>query len=99
MNDIGAYEHQSMVVVFEPTDGRIVHSHAHYYVTLGGRKPPDDKQLETKAAELIANRGIAVDRMAFLHLEPGAIKPDAVYGVDTKTRKLVEIPKPQRPKR
>ncbi len=96
MEDISGFEHESMVIVYDPGDGHIVHSHTHHYVALGGRQPADQAAMEKEALEHIPQPGIATGKVAFLHVDPSTINRDAVYKVDTQKRQLVEIQKPKR---
>jgi hypothetical protein len=98
MSVVDDFEHVSMVVVYDPSDGHPVHSHTHYYVALNGGKPLDERQLEHKASEFIAAHKRPVDRLAFLHVEPGEIKPDAMYKVEAGKLQLIDVPRPERQK-
>ncbi len=96
MQDITGFEHESMVVVYDPADGRILHSHTHHDVTLEGKQPADRKAMEREAAEHIPKQSKASGQVAFLHVDPSTIDRDAVYKVDINKLQLVEIPRPKR---
>src|SRR5260370_24533395 len=99
MQSISESEHESLIVVYDPADGHIVHSHSHYYVTLPSGQRPDEKALEKEVLEIVSRHGTASSKMALLHVDPRSLKSDTLYKVDTQKRQLVEIPKPERRKR
>jgi hypothetical protein len=89
-NDVyGAYDHWSMVIVYDPKTGDIVH--AHQAVTTRGGTHPDQSTLENLAADHASRaRNIAVNGMAFLNVDPREIDFDARYTVDVKSRSLLK---------
>jgi hypothetical protein len=84
----GPFEHWSMVLLYDPKTGDIVHGHQ--VVTTGGQHP-DRTALEKEAAEHASRaRKTSIGEVAFLHVDPREIDSDAYYTVDTKTRVLVK---------
>jgi hypothetical protein len=85
----GDYEHWSMVAVYDPKTGDIVHTHQ--VVTMRGGAHPDQATLEKLAADHASRaRNISVEGMAFLHVDPRDIDSDGRYSVDVKSRSLVK---------
>jgi len=97
MPNIGAPEHESLIIVYDPADGHIVHSHSHYDLTPGGQRA-DEKALEKEVLEIVSQHGIATSSVALLHVDPQSVNDSAFYKVDTRKRQLVEAPKPERRK-
>jgi hypothetical protein len=91
-NDVvGAFDHWSMVLVYDPKTGIIVHSHQ--AVTTRGGTHPDSATLQKQAADHAWRaRNIAVDDMAFLTVDPRDIDFKALYTVDLKSRTLTKAP-------
>ena len=85
----GSYDQWSMVVLYDPHSGHIVHSHQE--VTARGGTHPDLKTLEKLATDH-ASRAInaSVAGMAFLHVDPSLIDSATHYSVDVRTRSLVK---------
>jgi hypothetical protein len=87
----GPYDQWSMVVVYDPKTGDILHTHQ--AVTTRGGTHPDPATLEKEAAGHASRaKNIPVDRMAFLAVDPREIDLDARYAVDLKSRSLLKIP-------
>lgn len=85
----GPYDQWSMVVLYDPKTGDIVHTHQ--AVTTRGGTHPDPETLETLTADHASGaRNISVAGMAFLHVDPGKIDPAARYTVDVKNRSLLK---------
>jgi hypothetical protein len=89
-NDVyGPYDQWSMVVVYDPKSGDIVHTHQ--AVTTRGGTHPDQPTLQKLAADHASRaRNISVDGMAFLDVDPRQIELDAHYTVDIKSRSLAK---------
>src|SRR5215471_19609047 len=69
----GAYEHWSMVIIYNPNTGDIVHTHQ--AVTTRGGQHPNRGALEKEAAEHAARaRNESVESMAFLHVDPHEVE-------------------------
>jgi len=85
----GPYDQWSMVVLYDPSTGAIVHTHQ--AVTTRGGTHPDQAALEKKAADH-ASRATnkPMDGMAFLTVDPRGFELDARYSVDVKSRALVK---------
>lgn len=85
----GPYDQWSMVVLYDPKTGDIVHSHQ--AVTTRGGMHPDPATLEKLAADQASRaRNSSVAWMAFLHVDPREIDSAAYYIVDVKNRSLLK---------
>jgi hypothetical protein len=90
----GDYEHWSMVFLYDPQTGDIVHTHQ--VVSTAGGAHPDRDELEAEAAEQASRaRNSSVETLAFLHVDPHKIDLDAYYTVDVKSRSLVKTDPPK----
>lgn len=89
MADQGAIqaEQWSMVVVYDPTSGAIVHTHQE--LTASGGQHSDDATMEKEALGHAAGRLGGV-KLATLHVDPHSLKTDTHYRVDTARHALVE---------
>jgi len=88
----GSYDQWSMVVVYDPKTGHIVHRHE--VITSRGGTHPDKPGIEKLvAAQLLAGRNISADGLAFLHVDPQAIDLGTRYVVDVASRALKPAPK------
>ena len=74
-------------VLYDPRDGRVVHTHR--VVTYPGGKRVDDKRVESRAREIAASRGHDVSKLHSLHLHAEQIRPGVSMRVDVKTNRLV----------
>lgn len=92
----GQYDHWSMVVLYDPKTGDIVHTHQ--AVTTRGGTHPDQATLEKLAAEHASRvRNTPVEGMAVLTVDPREIDLTARYTVDVKNRTLLKAaPRPRR---
>lgn len=90
-------EHESMVVLYDPNTGRVVHQHQ--VVTMKGGRHPDEKTMEKDAMEQLAHiqPGVAA-KLSVLHVDPRTLKPGVLHKVDTAKHALVAVPLPA-PKR
>jgi len=85
----GPYDHWSMVVLYDPKTGNILHKHQ--AVTTRGGTHPDQATLEKEAADHASRaRNIPVDGVAFLAVDPREIDHNARYTVDVKNRSLLK---------
>jgi hypothetical protein len=92
---LGAYDDWSMVIIYDPKTGGIVHTHQ--VVSIRGGAHPDRDTLERTAAEHAARaRNAPIATMAFLHVDPREIDRDAYYTVDVASRTLLKAD-PARP--
>lgn len=86
-------EHESMVVLYEPRTGRIVHRHE--VVSTKGAEHPDERTREADAREQLRlaqpDAADAVAKVEALHVEPARWEADRVYRVDPKNRVLTEV--------
>ena len=86
----GPYEQWSMVVLYDPKTGHIVHTHQ--AVTTRGGTHPDQATLEKLAADHASRaRNTSAAAMAFLHVDPSEIDSAAHYTVDVKNRSLLKL--------
>jgi hypothetical protein len=86
----GAYDHWSMVVLYDPKTGDIMHTHQ--AVTTRGGTHPDQATLEKEAAEHASRlSNIPVDRMACLAVDPREIDLKARYTVDIRNPSLRKV--------
>ena len=86
---LGPYDKWSMVVLYDPKTGDIVHTHQ--AVTTRGGTHPDDTALEKEAAEHAARiRSASVAGMGFLNVDPSTVELNTRYAVDLKNRSLVK---------
>ena len=105
----GEVEHQSLVVIYDPDTGDVVHRHE--VVSVKGAQHPDDRTIESDAWDEL-DRGQPTlarrlggpasglrERLAILHADPTKLDPDKSYRVDTKKRALVERPAEDRPRK
>lgn len=84
-------EQVSMVVVYDPDTGDIVHTHQ--CISLRGGKHPTKKALEEEALEPESRGKTIGKKMSLLHVDPQKLKMDTHYRVDTKKLSLVAIRK------
>src|ERR1700734_3140339 len=85
----GAYDQWSMVVLYDPNTGNIVHTHQ--AVTTRAGTHPDSATLEKLAADHASRaRNASVAGVAFLHVDPGDIDSASHYTVDIKSRTLLK---------
>jgi hypothetical protein len=83
----GSYDHWSMVVVYDPKTGQIVHRHE--VITSRGGTHPDKPGIEKLVADqLLSARNISVNGLAFLHVDPEAVELGTRYTVDVASRTL-----------
>jgi len=93
MTHIGTLEvaNESVVVLYDPATGYI--THMHHSVTMKGGAHPDQATLEKDAfAHLAEAQPQVTAKMAVLHVDPGSLKYDGLYKVDTAKRAMVELP-------
>ena len=84
-------EERRLCVLYDPTDGAIVHTHM--VTRLKGARRVDDAEMERRVRERAGER--AAGRLAVLHVDPANFRTAARYRVDDGA--LVEIERPQRP--
>ncbi len=85
----GPYDQWSMVVLYDPKTGHIVHTHQ--AVTTRGGTHPDQATLEKLAADAASRaRNASVAGMAFLHVDPSETDAAAHYTVDLEKRSLLK---------
>ena len=81
-------ESWDLVVVYDPEDGRVVHTH-HTVTWRGGEHPTKEEQERTATLHAEAEAGVAADRVAVLHTDPREVDPEAFLRVDPETRSLI----------
>ena len=87
----GAYDQWSMVVIYDPKTGHIIHSHE--VVTARGGTHPDQATMQKQAAEYLSRgRNLSANGMAFLHVDPRDLELEDFYVVDLQTKSLKAVP-------
>ncbi len=81
-------ESWDFVVVYDPEDGRVVHTH-HTVTWRGGEHPSKEEQERTATEHVDVEVGSVPERVAFLHTDPREVDPEAFLRVDPETRALV----------
>ena len=85
----GPYDQWSMVVLYDPNTGNIVHTHQ--AVTTRAGTHLDSATLEKLAADHASRaRNASVAGVAFLHVDPSEMDATARYTVDVKNRSLLK---------
>jgi hypothetical protein len=85
--------HESMVVLYEPETGGILHTHR--VVTFEGGKHPTKESLEKEALEQLRLAQPKLTKQpAFLHSAANSMKAGALYKVDKQKKALVELSSP-----
>jgi len=79
---------ESVVVIYDPADGRIVHRHQH--LTPKGEAPPDEREIEKAALEFAAQKNLQTAKLRTLHVDPKKITVGVSYRVDPQKQILVE---------
>lgn len=77
-----------LVVVYDPEDGRVVHTH-HTVTWRGGEHPGKEEQERAATEQTESETGAEPERVAFLHIDPREVDPEAFLRVDLETRSLV----------
>jgi hypothetical protein len=91
----GEFDQWSMVVLYDPKSGAIVHSHQ--VVTSRGGVHPDQPTLEKLALEHASHaRKAPVQGVAVLHVNPHEFDFHAVYSVDVNAKRLKANAKAQK---
>jgi hypothetical protein len=86
----GNVDQWSMVVLYNPKNGAIVHTHQ--VVSTQGGVHPDARALENLALEHASHaRKAPVQGVAFLHVNPRDIDFEQSYAVDVKAMRLKTI--------
>jgi hypothetical protein len=86
----GEADQWSMVVLYDPNSGAIVHSHQ--VVTSPGGVHPDAHALEKQALEHAAHaRKAPLQGMAVLHVDPHEFDLQTSYAVDVKAKRLKPV--------
>jgi hypothetical protein len=84
-----------MAVLYDPGTGQIAHFHR---VVLFDLKQKISKaHLEERAKEMATRQGWDVTKLKTLHVDHSKLQKGARYGVDIKSRRLVELAKPPVP--
>ena len=77
-----------LTVVYDPKDGRVVHTH-HTVTWRGGEHPSREEQERAATEHAKAESGLAPERVAVLHTDPRKVDPEALLRVDLETQSLV----------
>lgn len=75
------------LIVYDSKTGVIVHRHL--AVRYPGGRSQEKPELEKRALELTASRGIETKRLRVLHVDPAVFNDDVEYRVDVKRQVLV----------
>src|SRR5207302_8272015 len=75
------------MVVYDSKTGTILHRHL--AVRYPGGRPQELHEIEKRAIELTAVRGIDTKRLRVLHIDPAVFAEDVEYRVDVKRQTLV----------
>jgi hypothetical protein len=90
----GASGPVSIVLLYEPSTGEVVHGH--YHQDEAGSPPIAKQELETLAIEharmfAASRRHFDVSKLRLVHADPTMFRLEAKNKVDLKTQKLVEM--------
>src|SRR5664279_613943 len=84
-----------MAVLYDPGTGQIAHFHR---VVLFDRKQKISKaHVEERAKEMATRQGWDVTKLKTLHVDHSRLQKGACYGVDIKSRRLVQLAQPPMP--
>ncbi|MFH8660809.1 hypothetical protein [Streptomyces afghaniensis] len=78
-------------VVFDTSDGRILHIHD--VVTIEGGEDTSDEAVARQALQLAAERGVDTRNLDTLHLDPETLESGTAFRVDLQARSLVALDK------
>ena len=81
-------------VLYDPTDGSIVHTHT--VVRFDRGSVPSAKQLESEARESLAKQPHHRAGLQALHVKPDELEREGEYRVDVKTGSLQKQPQRKR---
>jgi len=89
-------EQESVVVIYDPKTGAVIHRH--HAITAKGGTHPDQKTLENDAMEQLrhARPQLQAGETAFLHVDPASLEARTMYKVDVAKRALVKIEPPRK---
>lgn len=85
-----------MCLLYDPKDGRVVHTHQ--VVTLPGGRHVTDGEVEARAFSRAAQTGKDTSKLRALHVSPADHDFSSIYRVDRKSKKLVKVPMPPNPR-
>jgi hypothetical protein len=89
MSNPRKYEQESVVLIYDPDSGRILHEH--HFVTSDGGEHPDERAREELALAEAARAGHDVAKLAALHPDRRDLREGVRYAVDGGSRSLVEV--------
>lgn len=89
-------EQESVVVIYDPKTGHVVHRH-HAFTAKGGTHP-DKAALERDAMEQLsrAQPHLDIKHFAVLHVEPAVLKAAGVHKVDVAKKAVVAVHAPKK---
>jgi len=87
-------ESEHACVLYDPKDGRIVHTHC--IVTLPGGQKVTHKEVEARAKEVAKQAGHDIGELSVMHFAADAYDASTVYHVDLTTKQLVKLEPSQR---
>jgi hypothetical protein len=86
-------ETQKICVLYDPMEGRVVHTHM--VVSLPGGRAFSDDEVEARARERASDAGLDVDGLRALKVAADAYDNSEVYVVDTATAQLRKLERPK----
>jgi hypothetical protein len=89
-----APEATHICVLYNPSNGRVVHTHR--VLDFTGAKKTGKEHVEARCLTIAKKLGHATDKLKTLHVPHEKFKDTTPYKVDVKAGKLVEIPWPAR---
>jgi hypothetical protein len=81
-------EDEKLCVLYDPSTGRIVHTHR--VTTMAGGRKVDKAEMEKRTRQRAKSRGRDISGLTLLHVDPETYKLGAFYEVNLRTKKLVE---------
>ena len=83
------HDSEQTCVLYDPRDGRIVHTHR--VVTLPGGRKVTNEEVEARTKEIAKQTGHDISGLHAMHFAANAYDASAVYRVDVTTKKLVKL--------
>ena len=86
-----AHFSEQVCVVYDPKDGRILHTHRRQVRSGGIKKKPDE--VAVRALQLAGKCGHDTTRLEVLHVPSNGVGNGKSYKVDLSKRTLIEVPR------
>ncbi len=83
-------------VLYDPSNGRIVHTHE--VVTLPGGRKVDEKEMERRTLQRAASAGVDTSKLKVMHVPPEEYDRTSLYRVELKGLRLVKLARPDKSK-